>query len=114
MDARNWFLRDGLDKIISRVKYLKYQSLGLRVSIEANVEILFGLGVWASGLLQVMKEVAMNSSFVNSCVWCGVAFLRGHGGTLPIQMRERHLWKNLSVPGETKRGSNPLPRTIFI
>jgi hypothetical protein len=31
----------------------------------------------------------MENSFVLfSCVWCGVAFLRGLGGTLPTQMRD--------------------------
>jgi hypothetical protein len=66
----------------------KYQGLELRVSIEANVEILSGLGAWAFAIIVFITEVLMNSSIVNSCVWCGVAFLRGHGGTLPIQMRD--------------------------
>ena len=68
--------------------YWRYISLGLRISIEANVEILFGLGVRASEIINLIKEVSMNNSIVNSCVWCGVAFLRGHGGTLPIRMRD--------------------------
>ncbi len=85
----------------NKINNIAFQSLGLRVSIEANVEILFGLGVWASGTLSFVKEVAMNNSFVNSCVWCGVTFLRGHGGTLPIQVGDRLLYKYLSVSGET-------------
>jgi hypothetical protein len=75
--------------------------LELRVSIDVHVEILFGLGVWAFAMIHIITEVTMNNSIVNSCVWCGVAFLRGHGGTLPIQMRDGHLQSYLPVPGET-------------
>ena len=80
---------------------MRYQSLELRVSIKVNVEILFGLGALAFAIIKINKEVIMNNSIVNSCVWCGVAFLRGHGGTLPIQMRDGHLQRYLPVPGET-------------
>lgn len=75
--------------------------LELRVSIEVNVEILFGLVVMVFAMIHIITEVTMDNPIVNSCVWCGVAFLRGHGGTLPIQMRDGHLQRYLSVPGET-------------
>ena len=65
-----------------------FKNLELRVTIDGNVEILFGLGVWAFAMINIITEGIMNNSIVNSCVWCGVAFLRGHGGTLPIQMRD--------------------------
>lgn len=63
------------------------KSLDIQVNIEETVSVLFGLEVWVFASLQVMKEMLMENSFVTSCVWCGVAFLRGHGGTLPIQPR---------------------------
>ena len=77
------------------------KSLEVRVSIEANVSILFGLGVCAFAIVTTITEVLMNNSIVNSCVWCGVAFLRSHSGTLPIQMRELHAVKYLPYPRET-------------
>ncbi len=64
-------------------------SLALKVSIQVNVSVLFGLEVGAFAAFA--KEVLMINSFVESCVWCGVAFLRGHSGTLPIQMRDYRL-----------------------
>ncbi len=67
------------------------KDLELRVNIEVNVEILFGLEAWVFAMINTITENIMNNSIVNSCVWCGVAFLRGHGGTLPIQMRDYHL-----------------------
>ena len=78
-----------------------YNSLEIKVSIEAKVGILFGLGVCAFAMVSNITEVLMNNSIVKSCVWCGVAFLRSHSGTLPIQMRELHAVKYLPYPRET-------------
>jgi hypothetical protein len=50
--------------------------LEVRVSIEANVSILFGLGVCVFAIVLNITEALMNNAIVNSCVWCGVAFLR--------------------------------------
>lgn len=63
------------------------KGLAIRINIEVTVSILFGLEVWVFATLRFVKEVLMENPFVKSCVWCGVAFLRGHGGTLPIQTR---------------------------
>jgi len=57
------------------------QGLATGVDIEVTVSILFGLEIWVFATVQSVKEVLMENSFVKSCVWCGVAFLRGHGGT---------------------------------
>lgn len=62
-----------------------------RVDIELTVSILFGLEAWVFATLQFVKGVLMENSFEKSCVWCGVAFLRGHGGTLPNQARDYQL-----------------------
>lgn len=69
--------------------------LAIEVDIEITVSILFGLEIWAFAAIQLVKEVLMNNSIVLSCVWCGVAFLRGQSGTLPIQMRGYQLHKCL-------------------
>jgi len=66
----------------------RVKGLAIGVNIEVTVSILFGLEVWVFATLQFVKGVLMENSFVKSCVWCGVAFLRGHGGTLPIQTRD--------------------------
>ena len=59
------------------------------VSIKFGVSILFGLEVGIEAVFNKLAEVLMENSFVFiSSVWCGVAFLRGLGGTLPIQMRD--------------------------
>ena len=48
-----------------------------------------------------LRELVMKIANVNSSVWCGVAFLRGHGGTFqPIrEMRfsQRYLHVNRDV-----------------
>lgn len=63
--------------------------LEVRANIELNVSILFGLEVNIKAFINFLAEVFMKNSFVFlSCVWCGVAFLRGLGGILPIQMRD--------------------------
>ena len=53
--------------------------------------------------LNKLKELVMKDTNVNSCVWCGVAFLRGHGGTFqPIrEMRscQMNLRANRDVEG---------------
>jgi hypothetical protein len=63
----------------------------MQVNIEVYVGISFGLELHMTELTETInigikkvKEFAMNESFVNTCVWCGVAFLQGHGETLPI------------------------------
>lgn len=55
----------------------------VKVHIEVNVVISFGLEVFASifGLIATALEVSMINSIafftsVMACVWCGIAFLR--------------------------------------
>ena len=55
-----------------------FNRLGLQATVEACVETSFGLGVRISATINIAMEVFMNSSLViQTCVWCGVAFLRG-------------------------------------
>lgn len=55
--------------------------LEVKANIELNVSILFGLEVNIKVFINFIAEVFMKNSFVFlSCVWCGVAFLRGLGG----------------------------------
>lgn len=63
------------------------KGLDIQINIEITVSILFGLEVWVLASLQVMKGMLMENAFVKSYAWCGMAFLRGHGGTLPIRTR---------------------------
>jgi len=63
--------------------------LAVNVSTEVNIDISFGLDCQVTELIETVnsglknvKELAMRITNVNSYVWCGVAFLRGHGGTL--------------------------------
>ena len=62
-----------------------------KLNIEVSVSILFGLEVLAFDVVTFAKEVFMNNSFVNSCVWCGMAFLRGHGGAFQSKREIKHL-----------------------
>lgn len=70
------------------------KDLTAQVSIEVGVDISFGLESQMTVLAETIKtgikkakEFVMNKSFVKTCVWCGVAFLQGHGETLPSRMR---------------------------
>lgn len=62
------------------------------VVLEVGVSILYGLEVCVEVKMKIFKEIDMNSFVENllvlSCVWFGVTFLRGLGGTLPTQMRD--------------------------
>lgn len=78
-------------KPLSAESRKRIKGLAIGVNIEVTVSILFGLEIWVFATLQIVKGVLMENSFVKSCVWCGVAFLRGHGGTLPIQTRDYQL-----------------------
>jgi hypothetical protein len=56
--------------------------------MEITADILFGLEYQVTELIETIKdsinktkELVMKSTNVKSYVWCGVAFLRGHGGT---------------------------------
>lgn len=79
-------LNSGVKPLSAEVRKRK-KGLAIRINIEVTVSILFGLEVWVFATLRFVKEVLMENPFVKSCVWCWVAFLRGHGGTLPIQTR---------------------------
>ena len=63
----------------------------VQVGIEVYVDFSFGLESQMTELAETIncgikkvKEFDMKDLFVNTCVWCGVAFLQGHGETLPI------------------------------
>ncbi len=58
--------------------------------MEMNVQFLFGLEFQLIAMCKNLWEMLMNSSFVNSYVWCGLALLRSPGGIRPIQMRDRY------------------------
>ncbi|OGQ90022.1 MAG: hypothetical protein A2464_07730 [Deltaproteobacteria bacterium RIFOXYC2_FULL_48_10] len=63
--------------------------MDIRIGIEFSVSILFGLEISIITLIAFIKETFMeNSIMLFACIWCGVAFLRGLGGTLPTQMRD--------------------------
>lgn len=73
--------------------------MAINVSMEVNVDISFGLESQVTELIETfkfgvnkLKELAMKITNVNSCVWCGVAFLRGHGGTFQ-PLREMRLYQ---------------------
>lgn len=58
------------------------------MNVEINTDISFGLEYQVTELIETIKdgvnkakELIMKILNVKSCVWCGVAFLRGHGGT---------------------------------
>lgn len=53
----------------------------MKVGIEVNMSILFGLEVNIKTVVNTFVEVFMKNSFVlSTCVWCGVAFLRAELG----------------------------------
>ncbi len=81
----------------------------------ANIDISFGLESQVTELIETInngvnqcKELVMNTSFVNSCVWCGVAFLRGHGGTFQPS-REMRYWLKCLLVGRNVEGFEPPP-----
>ncbi len=74
--------------------------LAINVNIEVNTDISFGLESQVTELIQTInngvkkaKELVMNTLNVKSCVWCGVAFLRGHGGTFQPLREMMHFLK---------------------
>jgi hypothetical protein len=67
---------------------LELKELAVNVNMEINADISFGLESQVTELIETInvgvkkaKELVMKISDVKSCVWCGMAFLRGHGGT---------------------------------
>ncbi len=49
----------------------------MKVGIDVNMSILFGLEVSVKAVIINIVEAVMKNSFVlSTCVWCGVAFLR--------------------------------------
>lgn len=78
--------------------------------MEVNVDISFGLESQVTELIDTvklgvvkLKELAMKITNVNSCVWCGVAFLRGHGGTFQPLREMRRYQKYLLVNRNVER-----------
>ena len=68
--------------------------LTVQVDIDVDVGISFGLESQMTELTETIKtgikkvkEFVMKIAFVNTCVWCGVAFLQGHGETPSIRTR---------------------------
>jgi hypothetical protein len=64
------------------------KELAINVNMEINADISFGLESQVTELIETIndgvkkaKELVMKISNVKSSVWCGMAFLRGHGGT---------------------------------
>lgn len=62
--------------------------MGLKVSFEVSARISFGLSVLIPLLIKITEVLIMIDSLMYSCVWCGLAFLRGHGGINAIQTRD--------------------------
>lgn len=84
--------------------------LAVNVNMEVNVDISFGLESQVIELIEAikfgvnqLKELAMKITNVNSCVWCGVAFLRGYGGTFQplreMRLYQKYLLVNRNVEG---------------
>lgn len=82
--------------------FLSITGLEVKAGIKASVGFLFGLGVCAFANNIIVTEVLMNNTIVNSCVWCGVAFLRSPSGVLSIQMRRQHFAEIHVDPRETR------------
>lgn len=88
--------------------------------MEVNVDISFGLESQVTELIETiksgvnqLKELAMKITNVNSCVWCGVAFLRGHGGTFQ-PLREMRLYQKYLLASRNVEGfESPPSHHIF-
>lgn len=85
-----------------------------------NVDISFGLESQVTELIETIKtgvmkakELAMKITNVNSCVWCGVAFLRGHGGTFQSLREMRHFLKYLLATKNVEGFESPPSYQIF-
>ena len=68
--------------------------------MEVNVGISFGLDSQVTELVEIIKscvnkskEIVMKIRNYNSCVWYGMAFLRGHGGTFQPLREIKHFPK---------------------
>ena len=71
------------------------------MSAAIGCDISFGLESQVAELIETVnsgvekaKELVMNIANVSSCVWCGMAFLRGHGGTFQPLREVRALLKH--------------------
>lgn len=79
------------------------KELAVNVNVEVNVDISFGLESQVTELIETiktgvkkLKELAMKITNVKSCIWCGVAFLRGHGGTFQPLREMRYYQKHFA------------------
>lgn len=97
--------------------------------MEVNIDISFGLESQVTKLIETvisgvknLKELVMTIANVDSCVWCGVAFLRGHGGAFqPLREMQyflKCLLANRNVEGFESSPSHQfldcLPGTVLI
>lgn len=78
--------------------------------MEVNVDISFGLESQVTELIETVKsgvknvkELVMKITNVNSYAWCGVAFLRGHGGTLQPLREMQHFPRYLQASRNVER-----------
>lgn len=78
--------------------------------MEINADISFGLESQVTELIETIedgvnkaKELVMKITNVKSYVWCGVAFLRGHGGTFQPLREMVYLLKYLHASRNVER-----------
>ena len=88
--------------------------MAVKVDMEVNVGILFGLESQVTELVEIiksfvnkMKELVMTIKNENSCVWYGIAFLRGHGGTFQPLREMRHFPKYSLVNRDAEGFDSP-------
>ena len=98
------------------VKFLeKYpKNMAIRVSIDMNVAILFGLELFVFCVINITKEAFMISSFVVQCVWCEVTFLRSPGGVSFQSIREINILRNSFLIHEKRREVRVLSFAPFL
>ena len=97
-----------------------YKELAVNVNMEVNIDISFGLESQVTELIETVKsgvknvkELVMKITNVNSCVWCGVAFLRGHGGTFQPKREMQYFLKYLLADRNVEGFESP-PSHHFI
>jgi hypothetical protein len=93
---------------------LSTNDLGVTASINAHIDISFGLTIAAAvAVLKTAKETIMgNLNGLMASVWCGAAFLRSPVEKSQPQTRDRCASREL-LPRVNAGGSTPPLRTTF-
>jgi len=84
------------------------KSLGQQLNIEMYAGILFVWNMLSAIAINQSWEIIMDNSnaltsYLKAIFWCGFAFLRRYGSSIPIQTRDGHSSKCFSGKSEREK-----------